>query len=474
MRLLELKNLLEGPNLAPSELKSINSLTKEPRIDIFSRKVTAKEPFITITGDEVIIDVTEIKRLKDLIAQNKLTGSISVNTNKGPVALSQLKKTGEFGGKGGDVADKIGNRGDISEGILGAALFAKMRARVNGKIKIISAMDIWSVIDSLQLQKTVRAKNVEDTWGEYTVKVKDVNQISVKDSIVFTLKLKQGPFAEIMDEKKRVLLNKEINGAVEYANSPDAEEFASFFYLNGKPDIIHVITDGLSDQTGKKSDIEVIVTDPKTGKQHEQQLNISLKAGSDQIAQVSGGTTLGDNTSGKTAYEAQNELWGKLGVEVESFKEEFENYTKTKGFEYALQFMYHQVTDLLQRLLGGNHDDEEYLYIKDFVNAVNYFATRNNPNVILINLEKGSYSISSFANLEQQLLDIDLDARYTEQDESGLPNVEIFDTNSGQLFLKVRSYRTNKTSKTGEKGWYFRNYIETGPLLKQLTSIKKK
>lgn len=477
MRLLELKNLLEAANLSPSELKNVNSNTGEPRIDIFSRKVAAKEPFVTITGDQVVINPKEVKRLKDLIAQNKLIGNISVETDKGPVALSQLKKTGEFGGKGGDVADKIGNRGDISEGILGAALFAKMRARVNGKIKSISPDDIWNVIDSLQLQKTVKAKNIEDTWGEYTVKVKDINQSTVKDSIIFTLKLKQGPFLEIMDQQKRLLLNKEISGAVEYANSADAEEFASFFYLNGKPDIIHVITDGLSDQTGKKSDIEVIVTDPKTGKQHEQQLNISLKAGSAQIAQVGGGTTISDDTKGKTAFEAQEELWSKLGIDVLPFKEEFEAMTKKSNYESfmgAFQFIYHNVTDLLQRLLSGNHDDEEYLYISDFIKAINYFATLGNPNVVLINLEKGSYSISSFANLESQLQDIDLDARYLEQDESGLPIVEIFDANSGQLFLRIRSYRKSKTSKSGEEGWYFRNYIETGPLLKQLTSIKKK
>ena len=477
MRLLELKNLLEGADLAPSELKGINSLTKEPRIDIFVRKVMAKEPFTTTKGDEVIIDTKEAKRLKDLVAQNKLVGSISVNTNKGPKLLSQLKKTGEFGGKGGDIANKIGNYGDISEGILGAALFAKMRARVNGRIKTVGATDIWGVIDSLQLQKIVRGKDKEDTWGEYNVKVKDVNQATVKDSIIFTLKLKEGPFKEIMDLTKRSLLTQEVNGAVEYANSADAEEFASFFYLNGKPDIIHVITDGLSDQTGKKSDIEVIITDPKTGQQHEQQLNISLKAGSDQIAQISGGTTISDESKGKTAFETQEELWNKLGIDVLSFKEEFESMTKKSNYDSfmnAFQFMYHEVTDLLQRLLSGNYDDEEYLYISDFIKAINYFATLGNPNILLINLEKGSYSISSFANLESQLQDIDLDARYIEQDESGLPIVEIFDANSGQLFIRVRSYRGSKTSKSGEKGWYFRNYIETGPLLKQLTSIKKK
>lgn len=478
MRLLELKNLLEG-NLAPSELIKINATTKVPRIDIFTRKVAAGEPFPTVDGREVIINKSEGKRIRDIITGGPIgRQSISVNTDQGPVKLSDLKKTGEWGAKAGDTEGVIGNRGDVSEGILGASLFAKMKARVNGKIKIISASDIWGVIDSLQLQKTVKGKDTEENWGEYTVKVKDVNQATVKDSIIFTLKLKEGAFKEIIDPKKRSLLTSEVNSAVSYANSADAEEFASFFYLNGKPDIIHVITDGLSDQTGKKSDVEVIITDPKTGQQHEQQLNISLKAASPQIAQVSGGTTLAGDTTGRTAYEAQEELWSQLGVDVLPFKEEFESMIKQSNhdsFAKAFQFMYLQVNDLLQRLLSGNHDDEEYLYIKDFINAINYFATLNNPNVLLINFEKGGYSISSFANLQSQIRDIDLDSRLIIQPESGLPIVEIFDTNSGQLFVKIRSVRNSRESTvTGEKGWYFRNVVSTGPLLKELTSIKKK
>ena len=163
MRLLELKNLLEAVTLTPSELIKPNATTNVPRIDIFTRKVDAGEPFLTTDGREVIIDKSESKRIRDIITQRLYARkSILVNTDQGPIKLSDLKKTGEFGAQAGDVENKISNRGDISEGILGAALFAKMRARVNGKIKTISASDIWGVVDSLQLQKIVRAKNKND------------------------------------------------------------------------------------------------------------------------------------------------------------------------------------------------------------------------------------------------------------------------------------------------------------------------
>lgn len=472
MKLLELKYLQEGADLSASELMKNNAVTGEPRIDIFLKKINAGEPFPTVSGspESVTIDKSEIERFKSLLAAGPLTGRVSVKTDKGNVSLSSLKKTGDFGGLSGEVAGKIGNRGDIAEGILGAALFAKMKARVGGGIKVINPAMVWDVIDSLQLQKVVTAKEKENTYGEYTVKVKDVNQTSVKDSIMFTLKLKQGPFTEIMDLKKRSLLTSEVSGAVEYANSPDAEEFATFFYLNGKPDIIHVITDGLSDQTGKKSDIEVIVTDPKTGKVHQQQLNISLKAGSEQFAQVSGGSDI--SAVGKSLLDTQKELWGYFGVEIDPLADEFNEIIKKQGMESAIQFMYTIAGQHLKDLLSGNIDDEEYMYIKDFVNAVNFFATRNTPNIVLVNLKKGGYTISSFDDLASKIADIDLDARYRQQ-PGGLPIIEIFDANSGTLFMQIRSYRTKKLSKEGKKGFYYRNYIEKGPLLGELTDIKR-
>ena len=42
--------------------------------------------------------------------------------------------------------------------------------------------------------------------SEIRVKVKDASKAAVNDSIQYTLKLKPGPYADLMDEAKRALL----------------------------------------------------------------------------------------------------------------------------------------------------------------------------------------------------------------------------------------------------------------------------
>ena len=452
MKFLEVK-LLEG-GLDAGELtkyldNSDNPETQWERLNVFLAKIREGDPFTLTDGSEVIVDPDQGQVLLDAITSGK-TRNIKLKTSAGVLALSKFEKTTEFGGQGGDNSKKVSNRGDVAEGILGASLFAKLLARVNGKITVISGDDIWRVIDTLKETKA----------DHYQVSVKDAAKAVVNDSIQYTLKLKKGPYKDIMDPTKRPMLSDLINSAVEYANSPDAQEYSEYFYLNGKPDIIHVITDGISENTTKKSDIEVVITDPNTGKKTHQQLNLSVKAGSEQIGQV------GTGKPGEE-FSTQQEMWDRFGLDMTPFKEEFETAKKDNGLLNAIELLYRHADVFLQELLTGDYDDAEYLFIKDVAKAIDYFATLNDPNVILVSLEKGTYEVLSFANLEHKLKEVDLTSRYRET--TATPQVEIFDKNSGSILLKIRTKR--ETTKGG--GTYIRNYIEKGPLLKELTSIKK-
>lgn len=455
MKFLEVK-LLEG-GLSAGELTKYPAvdtggkapLTQWKRLNIFLAKIKEGEPFTLVDGSEVTVAADEVKKLIAAITSGD-TRSIKLNTSAGITPLSKFQKTAEFGGLGGDTSEKISNKGEVAEGILGASLFAKLLARVRGKIAVISGDDIWRVIDTLKETQT----------DHYQVKIKDAAKNAVNDSIQYTLKLKKGPYTDIMDPAKRAMLSDLINSAVEYANSPDAQEYSEYFYLNGMPDVIHVITDGISESTTKKSDIEVVITDPKTGKQTHQQLNLSVKAGSDQVGQVG---------SGKPGEEfsTQQEMWNRFGLDMTPFKEEFEKTNKEQGLLNAFELLYRHADSFLQELLTGDYDDAEYLFIKDVVKAIDYFATLNDPSVILVNMEKGTYDVLSFANLEPKLKGVELSSRYRET--TATPQIEIFDKNSGSILLKIRTKR--ETTKGG--GTYIRNYIEKGPLLKELASIKK-
>jgi hypothetical protein len=166
-------------------------------------------------------------------------------------------------------------------------------------------------------------------------------------------------------------------------------------------------------------------------------------------------------------FDAQKKLWNSFGIDIESSRNEFDTLVSEQGLPVGIEKIYRDATVFLQDLLAGNFDDAEYLFLKDLVKGIDYFATLNDPSVILVSLERGTYEVMSFANLQKQLKNIDLDASYNET--SATPQIEIFDKASGAQLIRIRTKR--ETKKGG--GIYVRNYIEKGPLLKELTSIKK-
>jgi hypothetical protein len=204
-----------------------------------------------------------------------------------------LNKTGE----------KISNRGEVSEGILGAAMFAKFTKRQPGEeVGVITPSDITNVLDTLQAQGN-------DT---YSVTVNDAES-SVADTISFILRLKTAPYKDLMNPLKRPLLTNELTSAAAYVNSPMAERYSKYFYLNGRADEINIMADGAASETEKKSDVWVAIRD-KNGAMRTLKLNTSLKVGGvAQFGQVGGSTS-----------ESMIKLFGFFGIDVSPYLDKFE------------------------------------------------------------------------------------------------------------------------------------------------------
>jgi hypothetical protein len=445
MRLLEIKSLLEATTLTAKEM------SKYPfRQEVFLQKVKNQSPFELDDGTSGVVDKKELPRLKQLFAAGNFAAVGKIKLADGRmVAMGKFKKTGEFGGKTGGEEGKVSNRGEVAEGIMGAGLFAKLAARAGGKINAIGPDDIWRVIDQLKSSGA----------DEYSMKIRDAGKVVVNDSIVFTLRLKEGPYKDLLNPAKRSLLTDLVGSVVEFSNSKDAEEYSKYFYLNGKPDIINVIADGVTEEKSSKVDVKVVVTDPKTGQQSERVLNLSLKAGADQFGQVGGGKA----AVAGSQFESQKTLWSRFGIDVESLRADFERLLKDKGLLEAIAMMYTNADSMFRELLSGDYDEEEYLYLKDFVKAINYFATLNMPNILLVSMEGGTYDVLNFDLLEGKLKDINLSSRFSETTKN--PQVEIYDEATGQWLLRVRA--------KVEGGSYLRNYIEKGPLMSKLISVKR-
>ena len=90
----------EASDLRPAE---VNKYAGKPgdRIPTFLNKVSQGAKFATIDGNEVVIDKSEIDRLKNEILVAGYKGIPSLKTTDGTeISMKNLAKTGEFGGVG--------------------------------------------------------------------------------------------------------------------------------------------------------------------------------------------------------------------------------------------------------------------------------------------------------------------------------------------------------------------------------------
>jgi hypothetical protein len=342
---------------------------------------------------------------------------------------------------------KIANRGETAEGILGAAMFAKFTKREpNEDIGTVTPQDIGSVLDSLK-------QTGED---QYQVEVEDFDNEHA-DVISFVLRLKSGPYQDLMDPEKRPLLASEFSSAAAYVNSSDAERYSKYFYINGRSDQIVIMADGVTGEKEQKTDVWVYVED-EDGQPRKLRLNTSLKVGGvKQFGQVGGDK---DDT--------QQTLWNYFGINVRPALANFKLMMKSKGPRAALGQVYEYATDQLNQELEKSKPKDKAKILDSIATGITHFATLGDPNVELVDFSDGGFKILRFNKLVDRLKDIDLEAKYVT--DKTWPEVVICERgNPKNKLLTIRMKIENKPNG----GIYVRNYIEKGPLLEKLTEYRK-
>ena len=341
---------------------------------------------------------------------------------------------------------KITNRGETSEGILGAAMFAKFIKREPGEdIGTVTPADISGVLDSLK-------KTGED---QYEVEVEDYDNEHA-DRITFVLRLKTGPYQDLMDPAKRTLLASEYSSAAAYVNSSDAERYSRYFYINGRADQITIMADGVTGETEQKTDVWVFVAD-EDGNPRKLRLNTSLKVGGvGQFGQVSG-----------DSEQTQQTLWNYFGVDVAPALDDFKSVLKNNGARDAFKQVYEYAANQMDQELRNASPKDEANIVNSIATGITHFATLGDPKVELVDFSDGGFKILRFNKLVNKLKNIDLEATYI--DSLTWPEVIIHERgNPKNRLLKIRTKIENKP-----KGIYMRNLIEKGPLLEKLTEYKK-
>lgn len=458
--------LFEYSDLRPAEVVKYMGKSND-RIPAFLNKISQGAKFPTTDGKEVIIDKSEIQRLKNEILVPDAKGVPSLKTTDGTeIKMNQLAKTGEFGGVGQSKTGEriLANRGNTLEGVLGALALARLTVRPSRRV---SEVDLKRIITDFG-----KTAGIQGTGGTISIKAPE-EQAKTTDTFSLTVKLPSKNYADFVDYDF-MMADKSMAGfirqSIAYVNEAGiVDRYAKMFESNGKADNVAVIADGVSDMSGRKTDIFMTYTDEK-GEKQTKRFDLSLKAGTtNQFGQAAVGSD--HATSKKKAHSeygwaAYKKIFSDFGVDVSAVGNA---YLNAKGIEQAIDIVYNEAYTKFKEELAGNDDNAEKKWLKQFVLNIKNHGTYNDPNVQLAQFEKSKYFVLDFQKLDRLLdrdkLDLGVRVTYTKSgDGTKWPRIDFVNIVDGQLFLRIRSkYNPAKITNLIEKGDYF----------KEITTVRK-
>ena len=348
------------------------------------------------------------------------------------------------------------NKGDIAEGILGAALFAKF---MNPQAEITNDM-IISILEQVDSMPDKLADNEKKVMKDLSANRK--REDGTTDSISVRIALSAGNFKALMDPKWRAELSDKYSSSVAYVNREDVLDATQREAMDGQPSTVEIISDGVSEQKGTKVDVKVLIDGVATSLGM-----VSLKAGSATMGQVGSGSW--DLIAGRDGF------FGRMFLNVapnpaleEPWREAYGNKDADKVLELGFA-IYEDVFKQIQGAKGiqGDNEDFEADFLEKMMEGIKYAATLGEEGVKLVDFVKGDYKILNFDNLKEDILEkIDLDVVFK---PSKYPRIFIVDKATGAALIQIRM-RTEGTGKLKN----VRHYVEKEPKLSQLLDVSKK
>jgi hypothetical protein len=327
---------------------------------------------------------------------------------------------------------KMGNRGDIAEGIFGAAI----TARFLYKNTDINKQQVKDVLKSLGGSGTVREK---------IFKSPNKNK-AVDDDVRFYLSLAKINMDALLDPSQWDELDDLFDSSVKYANGKTVVAWSKLLYENNQYNKIEVISDGLSNQKGTKVDVKLLVDGSKTD------INVSLKAGDvKQFGQIGG-----------SEFEKAVEMHALLfNINIKHLEDKYNQLLAKKDPQGALYLVYNYVKDQVNLKVRTKRSKDALL--KQLGKGINHFATLGEENVTLVQLNSNEAKVYNFNGVVEAVSALDISCSI--KDSAGKPKLLLHDAKNRNL-LEIRVKQENKDS-----GPYFRQYVEKGTLLGDLIAL---
>lgn len=332
-------------------------------------------------------------------------------------------------------AGAAGNRGDIAEGILGAAI----TARFINKNQSIDKSNVKAVLNGIRTAGTgkVRNKDFESPNADP----------SVVDNVNFYLGLATVNMNALLDKDQWMGLDDLFNSAVKYANGATVKAWSKLLYENNQLNKVEVISDGISNQQGTKVDIKVVVDGKPTD------INISLKAGDvKQFGQIGG-----------IEFEKQITLHKMLfGIDVSHLKDTYQKCLSAKDPKGALYAVYNYVAQEINNRM--TQPTKKRALLKEMGTGIKQFATLNEANVTLVQLSSSEAKVFNFDGVVDAVAGLKI--KCTIKDSAGKPKL-LLHNDANKNLLEIRVKQENKP----DGSFYIRNYVEKGALLGDLIAI---
>ena len=359
------------------------------------------------------------------------------------------------------------NRGDVAEGILGAALTAKFVNRpksLKEKNKSITKKMIDDVLDKFFKKNQMIA-----------FKAKDIAATKVSgiiDIVNFSISLPEAAANFLSKKNNRDVVIDLYNSAIKYVEETWTDDVMKFA-LNGQMDQITILSDGVGDQKGTKADIKITIN----GIPYEKQISLKVSGG-EQFAQVSG-----------DEFEKQQKIWEDiLMLDISNLKQkylkEIKNYDKKEVFSSRDNEKLNSFKDMIKAAASVVYKDaakqiqqkinsKDNKFFNNLAKLVFEGATRGDTSIELVKLEGGKFKRLQFNEdfvkiYSDQLKKSKLIAKFR---ESGDPLVQLYagTENKQNLILQIRVKVEAASTYSQNIGKvyrpYMRNYVEAGPLM---------
>jgi hypothetical protein len=411
----------------PGYYDKINELLKTQETLLVLINKGVEKTFTPSPGQQIIYSIRDPKAA----LKNELEGTIDGVLQK--IKISKIIKTPQIKGK------SFGNKGQIIEGILGAAIFARLTARPNNNI---TSGDVYKIVSLL-------TKNKNETTTTLTQIVEGDEHIA--DKFVLKVRLKQLSMQTFLDvEVLKSVLSNQVEGIVKYVNQ-SVPRYAKHFEKNQKFDHVDIIADGVSMEAFSKVDVILKINDKDT-----KHFVLSVKEGTTKIIgqRGSGGSRAGRDKQ----FEILESVWQEFGVSINSIKNTF---LGSQTLETAYEVAYKEAAGNLSNQLNTNYKQA----VQNIINGTISFGALNTPHMRLVQFSNKDYYVLNLKRLSKLIEqeEIVLDCKYVSGKTR--PEILIYDKNSNMPFLTFRMFRTSEG--------YIRNYIEKEQLLVHLTKIRE-